>query len=645
MAVEKIINVVVNESGFGDVENKVNSLNDSLGKVDGSSKSVSKSMANSANAVLENGGAMGLLNDATGGYAMMVKDAVEASGLFNASLGKLGTAWQGMGRMAKIAIASTGIGALVVAVGLLIAYFDDIKAIISGIDVAQTKLNESTKKNLEMSEKKLETLSSQDNILKLQGKSEEEIFKIKQKQTQETIKALEAQIVQQEATKKAQVEAAKRNKDILEGILKFISVPITLLLKSIDAVGKALGKDFGLENKIFGGISKLIFDPEEVASEGDKAIEESKKKLLKLKNEEAGFQLSINQIRDEKNKERLAKEKEAADKLAEQRRKQNEAYLALLKKLKTDVENLEDDTEQEKLDRAKARELAEINALEGKNEKEKQVLRNLLNDKYKILQDALNKENELKEEQRQKDIQALIQANEIEKSIADAKTIAQLEEIYIKAQEQLDAKQETDILELERLGATEAQIAELKEAQRVQDLALETQYTDAKLKLAEIENQAMQQKVTAYSNSFKNISKLVGENTALGKAAAVAGATIDTYQSAVSSYKGMVSAIPGPVGIAAGAVAAAASVASGLMTVKKILSVKTPGSGGGAGGGGVAAPPPPPQFNIVGQNSNNQLAQTIGQQQNKPVNAYVVGNEVTTQQAADRNRIVNATFS
>ena len=67
-------------------------------------------------------------------------------------------------------------------------------------------------------------------------------------------------------------------------------------------------------------------------------------------------------------------------------------------------------------------------------------------------------------------------------------------------------------------------------------------------------------------------------------------------------------------------------------------------SGGNAGGSGGGAPTPP-QFNIVGQSGTNQLAQSIGAKQGQPIQAYVVGNEVTTQQALDRNRINTATFN
>lgn len=158
---------------------------------------------------------------------------------------------------------------------------------------------------------------------------------------------------------------------------------------------------------------------------------------------------------------------------------------------------------------------------------------------------------------------------------------------------------------------------------------------------------AREQWLAAGANTLNQASELLGRSTDAGKAAAIAAATIETYQSAVSSYNSL-SGIP-VVGPALGAVAAGVAVASGIANVKKILSVKTPKGGGGGGvpGGGspVATPASPQaQFNIVGQSSNNQLAQTIAGAQQQPVQAFVVAGEVSTQQALDRNKIQNSTF-
>lgn len=80
---------IIFDTNAEDVNNQIKNLNDSVDDVSDSTDNAiktqdgfTKSLASNSNAVLENGGAMGLLNDLTGGYAMMVKDAVEASALF-----------------------------------------------------------------------------------------------------------------------------------------------------------------------------------------------------------------------------------------------------------------------------------------------------------------------------------------------------------------------------------------------------------------------------------------------------------------------------------------------------------------------------------------------------------------------------------
>ena len=143
------------------------------------------------------------------------------------------------------------------------------------------------------------------------------------------------------------------------------------------------------------------------------------------------------------------------------------------------------------------------------------------------------------------------------------------------------------------------------------------------------------------------MSSVLGEESAAGKAAAIAGATIDTYSSATSSYNSL-SGIPfiGPV---LGAAAAAAAIASGVKTVKKIASTKTPGGKSAAApsisapsGGGQASAPP--AFNIVGAGGSNQLADAIAETEKKPVKAYVASNDVTTAQSLERNIVEGASI-
>ena len=142
------------------------------------------------------------------------------------------------------------------------------------------------------------------------------------------------------------------------------------------------------------------------------------------------------------------------------------------------------------------------------------------------------------------------------------------------------------------------------------------------------------------------MSELLGKETAAGKAAAVASATINTFSSAQKAYDATVG-IP-YVGPILAPINAGIAIAAGIKNVKSILAVKVPGGGGGSapsgGGGGGASTPAAPAFNVVGASPTNQLAQTIGNQQQQPIKAYVVSNDVTTAQSLDRNIISSASI-
>ena len=87
-----------------------------------------------------------------------------------------------------------------------------------------------------------------------------------------------------------------------------------------------------------------------------------------------------------------------------------------------------------------------------------------------------------------------------------------------------------------------------------------------------------------------------------------------------------------------------------LNRVKDILAVKSGGKSAGANAGRVsasAAPPAatvtPPQFSTAADTGTSQLAADINQQ-NEPVQAYVVSERVTNQQQLDRQVEINTQF-
>jgi hypothetical protein len=214
----------------------------------------------------------------------------------------------------RAAIGSTGIGLLVVALGTVVAYWDEIKASISGVSAEQKKLNEATNANLKAQNDKLETIDAQDNILKLQGKSERDILKLKIAQTDEVIAAQELAIQNAEITLKAQIEAEKRNKAILQGLLSLSVAPIQLLIDGIDLVAEKLTGTKLIDFNIADFASSFVFDPEQVAEEGAAALEAQRKTLTQLQNNRAGYLLQIGQLdQAASDKKKEQDDKQAAD--------------------------------------------------------------------------------------------------------------------------------------------------------------------------------------------------------------------------------------------------------------------------------------------------------------------------------------------
>jgi len=90
-------------------------------------------------------------------------------------------------------------------------------------------------------------------------------------------------------------------------------------------------------------------------------------------------------------------------------------------------------------------------------------------------------------------------------------------------------------------------------------------------------------------------------------------------------------------------ISAGLSIASGVASAAKAIGALGGGGGGlqrdapSGGSGGGAAQPQAPSFNLVGQGGLNQVAQSLNQQNDRPMKAYVVGKEMTSQQEMDRN--------
>ena len=207
------------------------------------------------------------------------------------------------------------------------------------------------------------------------------------------------------------------------------------------------------------------------------------------------------------------------------------------------------------------------------------------------------------------------------------------------------------LLDLEREGLQAQKEMELEFAESIgADKALiEQKYAEYE---KEIEREKINAKLALQAGFAANLAQIFGEATAVGKAAAIAETTFNTFSAAQKAFSSLAS-IP-VVGPALGTVAAGAAIAGGVARVKKIASTKSglPGdkSGGGsiAGGGSSGGGMPTSVAPSVGQglasrDSAANQASTIKQGfsealRENPLQPTLVLDNVTASQSAETQR-------
>ena len=646
------------------------------------------------------------------------------SSLAGKATSALGPIWKAVGLSGKTAlngiragIAATGVGLLVVALGAVVAYWDDIKALVSGVNGTMQKNLDLSKKQVELAQSEVELFDLQENSLKLQGKTELEIIRLRQNKLKLLVKEQEEDIKLAENKKNLEVEASKRNQKFLSmyfqatimgmtaafyvitGIIDGVSNGIVFLIKQLvsfsqgfqnimvdalvfpietalkgvnellkltglstinvkEIVGDIKGsiKEINKETNQFvkglegtnltvglfnltadyaaDPLSKMVFNPEEVTAEGDASIKAMKTELAKSKSEIAGAELEIQGIKKD-SAEKQAKDKKEIDNSL------TEYYDAI--------------------------------------EAERQA--KITDAREKELQDAANKYDELTlladkagQSTTQIDANYRTQLHEINKKFDDLDKIAK-DEKAIKDKERLE--KEKTFLESITLTENELKLQKLKDQYLAETIlykdnaeilaALDKKYkkdkedltTETNAKIAASDKEAAEKKQALLNSqldavkqglsSIANIAELFAGKSKksqkrafdVQKATNIATATIDTFMSAQSAYKSLIGVpVVGPV---IAPLAAAGAIAAGLINIKKIKATQFEG-GTPPTDTSVPTPtggePQAPQFNVVGNNGMNQLAQL----QQQPIQAYVVSSEMTSAQALERNRINNATI-
>ena len=487
------------------------------------------------------------------GFSGLLKSGPMISGMFKTmsmSVTTTTTAFKGLTTAMKLFV---GIPAVAVILAL-VAGIGFLSKALSSSKKANEELNTSYE-NFNTTLKETNQLNSNElTMAKEKGATEEQLLEIKKNQTQASIDATKVMLAEFEAMKKLK----KQNKENYEATKKQLD---DLL---------AIQKNFGFEKELIDQKNKNKAATTALQEKNDaiKAANERKKELIRIAEEEQKTILSIKQrnkvysLGDEEGelyllgiqlKEELAlykkngedtstlleyyknKEADILEKYADIRVENNKkAWEKYTEKQKKSFDKLYTETDLG-LQRIEVLEGEKLMGIDENNTSQRlEVERSFIDQKYALLQGENERERE-----------------EILTQLADSATTTE------RRMELLNMEVENELIG----------------RQLIIDMNNEVSNSDKKI--AENQKSIYNEKLNTIKTFTAAATMVLGENTAAGKAAAVATTTIEMYQTISGIIKSW--SPTGPWGYAAGVAQAAIAATSGIKNIKSILAVKVPG--------------------------------------------------------------------
>jgi hypothetical protein len=374
------------------------------------------------------GGLGDMLTEIRAGFTAAIAKTFQftaAQNAQNVAVNAGSTGFSKMGTAAKAAlsgirggVAATGIGLLVVALGTIVAYWDDIKEAVTGVSAEQKKYGEQLKQDISDSEYKVELLEAQENTMLLQGKSQKEINKLKEKELNKQLELLDADIERQKNELQGRINSQKLYAEYLSWYVRItlesmalvtraIALPFDVVIEEINLISEMLGKgrmiDKNINQYISEGletasdwVAKMVFDPGETEKNGIKAIKALELQQAQLKSKRDGILLEEKRGNQQNNEDKLKDNTQAAQSEIDIQRRLEDEKMAIREESRQkdldalDLEykrKLEDAKVELKDDKEKA---AKIAALEAQYQDSIRAKQKEINDKW----DKIDKEAE-----------------------------------------------------------------------------------------------------------------------------------------------------------------------------------------------------------------------------------------------------------
>jgi hypothetical protein len=438
-------------------------------------------------------------------------------------------------------------------------------------------------------------------------------------------------------------------------------------IKDTGEQGKTIAKNIGeAVGEVVDGVSILVKDGAKAISEIDakgafaqaEAITRNKKNFELLALQQARLQLSFQnqaelqrQIRDDTSKslsERIKANSELGNILDKQFKAEKATIQARISGLQQE-QNLLGFT-QERYNEIYQLQTDLIDVEERLNGARSEQLTNttgLLQEQNDLIQSQKDTQNELAISQKEFDAEQekteLAKLEKLKEKIALEQEIALAEierkrELYaLDTQNRVDAENEY-LLKKDELD--KALLDNIK-ATKEEEIRIEEEKTAKEKELAEAVKNA---KVDIAGQTLQLIGELSKEGSKVGKAVAVAQATISGIEGVQNAFTTANKSPTTAVFPAYPYIQAGLAGAFSALQIKKILSTD-PSKGGGSssvGSSGGGSAPSAPSFNLVQGTGSNQIAESLTTER-RPIQAYVVASNVTSAQELDRNSVSEAT--
>jgi hypothetical protein len=539
--------------------------------------------------VSKNRDATRLLDRATGGAITKFQDLQKGVTQGITTVKGLSKTFKGL----RVAIAATGIGLIVVALGTIATYWDEIKGFISGATAELERQQAELERTKQLLNDEVDILNSQLRLSELKGES-----------TDETLLALrKTLLIQQEIVKAELLE----NQALLEK-QKARDNEITFFDKlkaSFD-----VRKNYSYQENL----SRIEAEKKLTKTEEQIELED---KINALKKTQLKIDTSIANL----DKDEVKRKQKIVDDIEKKKLEAKQQELQDIKDRLKLEEQVDDALILTKADK-RAKERADI----------QQHYDDLLFDL--TMAGELTEETEL----------ALLEAKRIKLQEQQAVFDEEDEAEKQKEREKFQEEQEERVKQAEAILEGELEMEEKKRKFKEDTLDNLIQLGGEESKLSKallVAKQAIAlQEFLIDIGALKNKASIVAAEANLEAAKGGSAIAAGTAETAKIGFPQNILPLLAYAGQAAGIIMAIKSAVSSTKSVASSVGGQSKGQTPSVEAPTISAP----AFNIVGQSSTDQLTEAITGQTQEPIKAYVVSNDVTTAQSLDRNIVQGATI-